>query len=79
MRREAPRSLKPSINSLSPSSVHFIVGLFLLYRKSRFMSNSDRDHLVGNISNKNKYLQTTSEAVSFIPDNEIRIINNYIM
>lgn len=34
------------------------------------MSNSDRDNLVGNISNKNKYLQpqTTSEARVWLSD-----------
>lgn len=84
---EAPRSLKPSINSMSPSLVHFIGGLMggKIYVKDLCQIVSEC-YTFRNSSNKNK--QTTSKACvllsddvsSFISDKEIHIItDHYIM
>lgn len=84
---EAPRSPKPSINSVSPGWVRFIGG-----SKGKQIYVTDLCHVVTQriFSNKNKYFppQTTSkarvrlsdDACPFIPDSEIHIItNHYIM
>lgn len=50
---EDPRSLKPSINSMSPSLVHFIGYM----KRKRFMSNSSRELCImfKNICNKETF------------------------
>lgn len=64
---EAPRSLKPSINSMSPSLAHFIGVLKKgkkIYVKDLSNSYRHRRFVFRNISSKDKYFrpQTTSKA-----------------